>query len=86
MEIIAFQGTVAAVIVGVVEVLGRAGFNKEKWGGLTALVLGVAAAVGGGLSGTIVPSVSSGMLVLAGAITGLTAAGAYSGTRAILKN
>ena len=84
MDIIAFEGTVAAVIIGIIEVAARAGFNKERWGGILALLLGVGAAVGAGSTGMIIPPVAGGLLILAGAITGLTAAGAYSGTRAAL--
>lgn len=86
MDSVTFIGTVSGVVIAVVYVIGQAGFDKDRWGGLLALVLGVVASVSAAATGAFVPPITSAFtVVLTGAITGLTASGAYSATRAMLQ-
>ena len=88
MDATAAQIALTPIVIGVVEVFKRVGFNGERWGGVLALALGVGAFLAGALTGAITGA-SGGRLepftaVLTGAVVGLTASGLYSGARAVL--
>lgn len=69
-------GVIAAVIVGVVEAIKRTGYLSSKWAALVAIVLGVVWFYFMGES----PELAN--RIIEGVITGLTAAGLYSGGKA----
>lgn len=81
MEVVALGG-ITAVIVGMVEIVKRVGM-PSKFAGLLAVCLGVFAAISLSASqGSILwyESVRDGIII------GLTAAGVYSGSKAIIFN
>lgn len=75
-------GSATAVIMALVSVCKVAGF-PSKYAGLLSIVFGEVAAFGMCLD-TSCPSYS--LTLGAGLVLGLTAAGAYSGSKAIIKN
>ena len=73
-------GTAVAVIVALVSVCKKSGFPK-KYAGLLAVVFGEAAAFGMCLQSSCANYYTT---IAAGLVLGLTAAGAYSGGKAVL--
>lgn len=73
---------VVPLVVGVVQVCKQAGL-PTRWSGLSALAVGVACGVLARLAGA--GSGPLGAAALAGAIAGLSAAGVWSGARAVAR-
>lgn len=68
-----------AIIVGLVEAIKRTGYLTSKWSAIVAIIIGVAYFLATGeadVTGNVIE----------GIISGLTAAGLYSGARATLFN
>lgn len=78
MEVIFNFAVAVGVIVGLVEVAKRIGL-PSKFAPLISVVIGV------GFS-FIFPGETIGLTILFGVITGLTACGLYSGTKATIQN
>jgi len=81
MDVLALGG-ISAVIVGLVEIVKRVGM-PSKFAGLLAVFLGILAVLSLSLSQGQIQWYES---IRDGIILGLTAAGVYSGTKAIIFN
>lgn len=75
---------IAAVIVGLVEALARAGFNKQRFGALVAIVLGVVICEALQASGNLAAAPDPVAAAFIGIVEGLSASGLYSGARALV--
>lgn len=83
MELVVYSVPVAALIVGIVEVVKRSTGLEARWAAPLALALGVAFAVAARLDQ---PQAATWLQsVLLGLLTGLSASGMYSGTRAVAR-
>lgn len=71
-------GVAGAIIVGLVEALKQTGYLTSRWASLVAVALGVIGFV-------FIGEGEVGIRVIGGIISGLTASGLYSGTKATLK-
>lgn len=70
-------GVASAIIVGLVESIKQTGYVSSRWSALLAVAIGAVGFV-------LIGEGDMGQLVLAGILSGLSAAGLYSGTKATL--
>lgn len=83
MELVVYSVPVAALIVGLVEIAKRSFRMSARWAAPLALILGVLFAVAAKLDNSVITTWLQ--AVSLGLLTGLSAAGLYSGSKAVVR-